>query len=842
MPAKKKTKVAEASEDSDMEVNEEQENKEAADSPEKAADKEGGKEKKEEKKDAGDAPDEAGEDEDGDEVDDEEVKPEEPEKPKEPEEDAPEDHRPRVQAPVCMSDLDCSLNAAVSSGGAVINSLCAGSFQHMLCGVRATTGMKSGRYLFEVKVLEKMQGEAYLRVGVATASAPLYLDNREKEQSYFEARPHWAFKVIGVLVNLDANSPNAFTMSLFVDGVRDQDPVPIPENLKGVGLFPMVTFKNISLLCNLGQAGSPQEPLPFKARMLGDIAVEDSVEGMKAPAGGKHEVVFPIGLPEGIFDWVEQYIETNPEFTELSDRSFHKWCKQSGLKKPWGDQRQEKDSVDKPNFNFGIKDVDNRSWRKMLFTISKFTKKNFIVMEAKANLLKESREEMLKKFSAPHFTKTAVVAIGEPPEQFKSWVHKTIMDRHEKKKEALIAKMKRRQGGKKKKDDEEEKEPEVDIKEPEIGDDVKFLPKQPKNQPDISKDLINQSFSTFSIPTLDEGFDAVKFVWADESAAAEYLKKWQLDLKATTIIPDLKPSDWFKEKMKAWKEAKVEYKKKLSEWKTKASKEKKDDEDEGVDVADVTDVHSTDEAGTPLYAKFSNEDWTIFHWRYEMHLLAHGFKHDVDDPDRPGVPEEHIAHYYKLFLETAFHAKALGCNNLAEVCDLLKDTVKLAEKAKILTPLLPEDTEIDKFVKMTEEARRTRVRRIEAGDESARLKIPKNFVPADESKGGNRERGSSKGGGKGKDKGKKREREHSWGHADRSAKWQRNDKGSGKGNDRGYQKDYGDRGQRWEHKERDSGWGGRDQSRGYSSKGYSNSGGKGYSSKGHNKGNRRGYW
>ena len=33
--------------------------------------------------------------------------------------------------------------------------------------------------------------------------------------------------------------------------------------------------------------------------------------------------------------------------------------------------------------------------------------------------------------------------------------------------------------------------------------------------------------------------------------------------------------------------------------------------------------------------RFVYEDWTLLSTRYELHLLLHSFKADLDDPDRP---------------------------------------------------------------------------------------------------------------------------------------------------------------------------------------------------------------
>eukprot|EP00438_Fugacium_kawagutii_P015722 Skav235345 [mRNA] locus=scaffold520:1253293:1253487:- [translate_table: standard] len=41
----------------------------------------------------------------------------------------------------------------------------------------------------------------------------------------------------------------------------------------------------------------------------------------------------------------------------------------------------------------------------------------------------------------------------------------------------------------------------------------------------------------------------------------------------------------------------------------------------------------------PLFEKFQYEDWTLLSTRYELHLLLHSFKKDLNDPDRPSFGE-----------------------------------------------------------------------------------------------------------------------------------------------------------------------------------------------------------
>lgn len=59
---------------------------------------------------------------------------------------------------------------------------------------------------------------------------------------------------------------------------------------------------------------------------------------------------------------------------------------------------------------------------------------------------------------------------------------------------------------------------------------------------------------------------------------------------------------------------------------------------EDLDVMGVTDILDLGN-GMPLFDKFQYEDWTLLSTRYELHLLIHSFKKDLDDPDRPSFGE-----------------------------------------------------------------------------------------------------------------------------------------------------------------------------------------------------------
>merc|ERR1712031_116144 len=97
-------------------------------------------------------------------------------------------------------------------------------------------------------------------------------------------------------------------------------------------------------------------PAGFKVRMIADAAKADTVlsEGPKLNKN-KYDVVVPIFLPdEGGFTWLDQFLEKNPHFVELSDRKLVEWISKSGQLKAGGaSARAWRNSNDKPDINSG---------------------------------------------------------------------------------------------------------------------------------------------------------------------------------------------------------------------------------------------------------------------------------------------------------------------------------------------------------------------------------------------------------------------------------------------------------------------------------------------------------
>merc|ERR1719409_1913194 len=129
--------------------------------------------------------------------------------------------------------------------------------QCVIAGGRATTGIRSGRYCFEVRYCEESgvaPGWRTVLIGVGTGRAA-YVPGCDEFSIAFDhesALRHNGREIkklgkrfvvgdsITLLVNLDAQSENFQTISLFHNGIRMGDPYKLPEALRDEVLFPMV--------------------------------------------------------------------------------------------------------------------------------------------------------------------------------------------------------------------------------------------------------------------------------------------------------------------------------------------------------------------------------------------------------------------------------------------------------------------------------------------------------------------------------------------------------------------------------------------------------------------------
>merc|ERR1711892_1082573 len=285
--------------------------------------------------------------------------------------------------------------------GKVLMALSEGGFQHLVACGRCATGVKAGRYLFEVKIVETRttanSGGKYepmprqlLRLGFSTAESSVFLEGSEggisfDSEGYFAhgktkdgiGRRWRAYQVLGVMLNLDPASPNANTISLFVDGQRVCQPKALPEGLKGQTLYPTLNYKSMTLHVNFGS--EPFAPLPFNCRMIADAAKDDTQQSSKSLAAGTREVLFPVCLPDqGSFAWLDEFLRENPKYTELSDRAILQWAEKSGIYRTQG--YGWKNSNDRPGWDFGLKELDDSSIKNLTSTVAPLLNRDYVKM------------------------------------------------------------------------------------------------------------------------------------------------------------------------------------------------------------------------------------------------------------------------------------------------------------------------------------------------------------------------------------------------------------------------------------------------------------------------------
>jgi len=287
--------------------------------------------------------------------------------------------------------------------------------------------------------------------------------------------------------------------------------------------------------------------------------------------------------------------------------------------------------------------------------------------------------------------------------------------------------------------------------------------------------------SKFCLPGDTEGFDEIRYAWSSREECEEHLQRWVRERKASARLEDLQPSSWFHEKwqewqrdLQSWHAKHVAFKdpnrqvpaaapkaatpavgaaskappaqkpEENKEGDTKenggAPEESKDPADlleeeiereEDADVFNIDDVCDIDDGnGTPLFSNFAFEDWALLSLRFELHLLVHAFLHDCEDPDRVGILPDHLAFYYNKYYKKALNPQNYGVESVDKLTALVKDTAVAGARSKAIESMVAADLDSNEiFVKLTEESRRDRQRRIDSGDTSAQLKFSRPTNP-----------------------------------------------------------------------------------------------------------------
>ena len=178
--------------------------------------------------------------------------------------------------------------------------------------------------------------------------------------------------------------------------------------------------------------------------------------------------------------------------------------------------------------------------------------------------------------------------------------------------------------------------------------------KRLKNCHDLSDAKMTQHFSSFTLPSIDEGFHSIDYQFIkDEKKAAQTFDSWKTDQKLNFSSQIDKVSAGFTDAHKAFVEASTAWKKLLKD-KASMVKGKYNPTDESggaatdadaplwtdlVEAVDVMDVADIDDAyeTAPLYLGWSSDDFAMCKSRFEFfNILAH-FRKDSGDADHPGI-------------------------------------------------------------------------------------------------------------------------------------------------------------------------------------------------------------
>eukprot|EP00929_Paragymnodinium_shiwhaense_P086773 TRINITY_DN4720_c0_g1_i1.p1 TRINITY_DN4720_c0_g1~~TRINITY_DN4720_c0_g1_i1.p1 ORF type:complete len:902 (-),score=255.78 TRINITY_DN4720_c0_g1_i1:100-2805(-) len=738
--------------------------------------------------------------------------------PLEREQDAEADTRPKISQPIVFHTHDTTLNACLASNCSLLTSVNEGGLQHFLAGARASVGIRSGRYMFEVKVIEQVgSAEAQkgsmprhmFRIGFTTAGAsPIVGDSAEgcafdsegkfchdSKRTHLMNPVYGTQHVFALVLNLEQSGPSSNTLSLFKNGERVTEPHPLPENLQGQVLYPTVAFRGVTVHVNFGNDVLKQ--LPFVCRMVQDAAAEDTqVAAKDEPQNGRWNAIFPVFLPdEGTFEWVDKFLKEHPTYQEISDRVIVNWAKASGLPHRVSGGSS---SRDKPDMNYGVKEMEDNSLRGLLSTLASLQERHLVIMEIKNNLLKDERAKNLRRFRLPLHKKIARVMVGRPPEDIMSVTYKVALEERQEsinnrwatekrmRQMEIHRESKRRKleaGGDKKSEDlteagvgednvaeddiPDDQLPEVQMDPPALAvltDEEKMRccrkPQGKASVPDLTPYVLNMSFPRFCFPATDESFDEISYDWDNRATSEGQLRDWKFERKLTTRIEDLQPGDWFRGKWQEWQKELLQWHAKHVESKDPAKKtataksaaapkaaalalppvpDKKEEEKkkspmdeleeymdkQDFDVFEIDDVCDVNGTGDPLFASFTFEDWALLGLRFELHLLAHSFKKDCTDHERRGIHMEHLQFYYTRYYKKSLQTKDYGCDNVEDLCKLVKDTIVVDRRLKHIDSQLGEDMESNGiFVKLTEEARRDRQCKVDSGDLSAAIKFP----------------------------------------------------------------------------------------------------------------------
>merc|ERR1712176_1241921 len=81
-------------------------------------------------------------------------------------------------------------------------------------------------------------------------------------------------------------------------------------------------------------------------------------------------------------------------------------------------------------------------------------------------------------------------------------------------------------------------------------------------RPDLTFAQVAENFEKFSLPDKAEGFDEIRFSWANDKKSKEYLRNYVIEKKVSSRVQNIGATPWFKERVSA-------YEKEVATWHAK---------------------------------------------------------------------------------------------------------------------------------------------------------------------------------------------------------------------------------------------------------------------------------
>lgn len=615
--------------------------------------------------------------------------------------DSPSILLPHRQLPnsFCLNDKDVSFNALASQDRQMVLCLPGDNFNQLYSSVRGNYGVVKNRYYLELKFIDMPKcvrlGFTVLSEGLTLLGPHSFGFTSDGEAISSGAKlPPFSPKfaktdIVGVLLNLPKKqlqlSVNGTLVENGVINIPDEMFIEGSENcLKPeFSLFPTIETKGATVAVNF--SSKIWKDLPFKVRPLGLARKEDVVgstigrakETLRSKQDKEHQTVdvyVPIGFETTRI--IDGWKKTHPEGdgVVLSPDTLDMWAEKSDVKSRQSGQQQANQRAADAGImtkHYGLVCLDNPLG---IFPI----------------MLRGNGKYMLSCFR-----KTS-----DHPLLKNARAQLVARCRH-----ATNAKLKA------------------------IVDVDSFI------QAKSVTGLLRDEYEKLSLPSADEGFDSISYVFNGEEVTMESnpeltettgkiahdkFGEWKKDCKLKSRVQDLKRGTYYGSFMKKFGLAKSlthkgsyeksrlaaererEAKKKEEAAAVEAAKKKEEaaaaaeakDSDDSPDetksepvtpktpkpvtVEVITTLKSEDDPFPEPVINFTEEDWMLATLRAEMIAVMHSFRIDVNDPERQAFAAIHFPYYYQFYTGKNFTSTLhqYGCKNLQDLTHLVPDVVK----------------------------------------------------------------------------------------------------------------------------------------------------------------------